>query len=209
MAELVACLADDRRLEALSIVGFSGGGPYALACGALLADRVSRVAAVSSWGPIDELEAASGSLTDDERGLVAAIRAAPERATELLWAAGQWYADTPLRFLETTPEVADERVLNDPAVLSNLTDSNLEGSRQGQAGLIGDWIADALPWGFRLADVAVPVELWVGERDPGRAPMDASEICRSIPACTLHSDVEAGHWLVVSRWADIVESCLA
>jgi len=33
-----------------------------------------------------------------------------------------------------------------------------------------------LPWGFWLADVGVPVDLWIGERDPGRAPLDAPEI---------------------------------
>jgi pimeloyl-ACP methyl ester carboxylesterase len=58
VAEIIARIADDRGLETFPVVGFSGGGPYALACGALLPDRVSRVAMVSSWGPIDELEAA-------------------------------------------------------------------------------------------------------------------------------------------------------
>jgi pimeloyl-ACP methyl ester carboxylesterase len=209
VAELVARIADDRGLEKPAVVGFSGGGPYALACGALLPDRVSRVAAVSSWGPIDELEAASASLTTAERELVAAIRADPDGATTRLWERGQWYVDTPLRFLETAPDPADEPVLTDPVVRSNLAASNLEGARQGQAGLVGDWVADALPWGFRLADIGVPVDLWVGERDPGRAPLDAPEIQRRIPSCSVHSDAQAGHWLVISHWASILEHCLS
>jgi pimeloyl-ACP methyl ester carboxylesterase len=209
VAELVAQLADHRGAESPAVVGFSGGGPHALACGALVPDRVSRVAAVSSWGPIDELEAASASLTTAEHELVAAIRADPGGATELLWKRGQWYVDTPLRFLETPPDPADEPVLTDPGVRSNLAASNLEGARQGQAGLVADWVADALPWGFRLADIGVPVDLWVGERDPGRAPLDASEIQRRIPSCSLHSVPEAGHWLVISHWASILERSLS
>jgi pimeloyl-ACP methyl ester carboxylesterase len=209
VAELVAGIADDRGAERLPIIGFSGGGPYALACGALLPDRVSRVTVVSSWGPIDELEAAYASLTTAERELVAAIRADPGRATERLWEAGRWYVDTPLRFLEAAPAAADEPVLADSAVRSNLADSNLEGARQGQAGLIGDWVADALPWGFRLADIGVPVDLWVGERDPGRAPLDAPEIHRRIPSCTVHLEAAAGHWLVISHWANILERSLS
>ena len=190
------------------MIGFSGGGPFALACGALLSDRVSRVAAVSSWGPVDELETAYASLTADERELLSMIRADPAGATERLWEHGQWYAETPLRFLESDPEPADEPIFRDSAFRSNFANSNVEGARQGQAGLIGDWIADALPWGFRLADVDVPVDVWIGERDPGRAPLDAPEIARRLPSCTVHADPDAGHWLLISRWPEILERSL-
>jgi pimeloyl-ACP methyl ester carboxylesterase len=188
------------------VVGFSGGGAFALACGALLTDRVSRVAAVSSWGPVDELEAAYASLTADERELLVAIRADPAGATERLWEHGQWYAENPLRFLET--DAADEPVFRNSAFRSSFAESNREAARQGQAGLICDWIADALPWGFRLAEIGVPVDLWVGELDPGRAQLDAPEIARRIPSCTLHSDSAAGHWLLIPRWPDILERSL-
>ena len=208
VAELVARLADDRGLDSFAVIGFSGGGPLALACGALLADRVSRVAAVSSWGPIDEIEAAYASLTAEERRVLGAIRADPDGAAERLWRDGQWYADAPLSLLEAEPEAADEAVLTDPVVRSNLSASNLEGARQGQAGLIGDWVADALPWGFELADITVPVDLWTGCRDPGRAPLDAAEIGRRIRSCTLHPEPNAGHWPAISHWCEILERCL-
>jgi pimeloyl-ACP methyl ester carboxylesterase len=200
-------IADDVGIDRFAVIGFSGGGPFALACGALLTDRVSRVAAVSSWGPVDELEAAHASLTAEERDLLNAIRADPAGATERLWLHGQWYAETPLRFLQADPEPGDA-ALNDPDVRSSLAESNAEGARQGQAGLVGDWIADALPWGFRLAEIGVPVDLWIGELDPGRAPLDAPEIARRIPSCTVHTDPDGGHWLLITRWADILERSL-
>jgi pimeloyl-ACP methyl ester carboxylesterase len=208
VAEIVERVADAAGLEELAVIGSSGGGPFALACGALLSDRVSRVAAVSSGGPVDELEAAYASLTADERELLSAVRADPAGATELLWEFGQWYAENPLGSLEADREPADEPIFRDPAFRSNFADSNVEGARQGQAGLICDWVADALPWGFRLADIGAPVDLWVGERDPGRAPLDAAEIARRIPSCTVHADADAGHWLLIPRWPDILERCL-
>jgi pimeloyl-ACP methyl ester carboxylesterase len=52
----------------------------------------------------------------------------------------------------------------------------------------------------------VPVDLWVGERDPGRAPLDAPELARRIPSCTVHVEPDAGHWLLVPRWAEILET---
>jgi len=206
VADIVARIADDRGFAKFSVVGFSGGGPYALACGARLPDRVSRVAAVSSWGPIDEIELAYASLTADERDLMSAVRSDPGGATERLWEFGQWFADNPLRFLETASE--DEPVVRDADARANFMAANLEGARQGQAGLVSDWVADALPWGFRLADISVPVDVWIGEQDPGRAPLDAYEIARRIPSCTVHADPDAGHWLLISHWRDILEQSL-
>jgi pimeloyl-ACP methyl ester carboxylesterase len=209
VAEIVARIADHHGLDRFPVVGFSGGGPAAFACGALLPDRVSRVSLVSSWGPIDELEAAYASLTDDERELVSAIRADPAAATALLWESAEWFSERPLRFLETAREAGDEAVFNDPLVRSNFAASNVEGARQGQAGLVADWVADALPWGFRLAEIGVPVDLWIGQRDPGRAPLDAPEIARRIPSCAVHADADGGHWLLISRWPDILARSLS
>lgn len=203
VAERVARLAEDRGLERFSVVGFSGGAPAALACGAALGDRVTRVAAVSGAGPIDELADAYAGLSADERAAVAEIRADPAGARERLWELGRWYVETPLRMLDRTPDPADRSILTDPAIRSMYVASNLEGARQGQAGMISDWVAEALPWGFRLADIGVPVDLWVGEQDPARAPLDAPEIARRIPACTVHSDPDAGHWLLMSHWPEI------
>ena len=208
-AEIVRRIADEAGWKRFPVIGFSGGGPYAFACGAFLGDLVMSVAVVSSWGPVDELEAAHASLTDEEREALAAVRADPAGATELLWEHGQWYADDPLRFLRREREPADEAVFLDEAFRANFAESNVEGARQGQAGLVADWVADALPWGFRLADIDVPVTLWVGALDPGRAPRDAPEIARRIPSCTVHACEDEGHFVLIPRWLEIVERASA
>jgi pimeloyl-ACP methyl ester carboxylesterase len=208
-AEIVRHIAEDAGLERFPVIGFSGGGPYALACGAFLGDLVRSVAVVSSWGPVDELEAAYASLTEEERQAIAAVRSDPAGATQLLWEHGQWYADHPLRFLDREREPADEAIFRDEAFRSTFSESNVEGARQGQAGLVADWVADGLPWGFELADIAVPVDLWVGEDDPGRAPRDAPEIARRITSCTVHSRPDQGHFLLIPLWREIVERSVA
>ena len=111
--------------------------------------------------------------------------------------------------LDTPQEGPDGLVLSDPAIRSNFATSNLEGARQGQAGLVADWVADALPWGFALGDISVPVDLWVGGRDPGRAPVDAPEIGRRIPRSSVHLVAESGHWLLMTHWPEIVAAGLS
>jgi pimeloyl-ACP methyl ester carboxylesterase len=206
VVEIVERLADDRGLDRFPVIGFSGGAPYALACGAMLGSRVTRVAAVSGGGPIDELPEMYASLTGAERDLLTEIRDNPAGATQRLWDLASWYADTPLRMLDTPQEEPDAHVLDHPEIRSNFVKSNLEAARQGQAGLVADWIAEALPWGFALADISTPVDIWVGERDPARAPLDAPQIARRIPRSSVHADPESGHWLLMTHWRQIIEA---
>ncbi len=158
VAEIVAAVADVLGLDRFPVVGFSGGGPFALACGAFLPERVSRVAMVSSWGPLDELEVAYANLTPTERELVAAIRADPAGATALLWESGAWYAERPLRFLETPHEAADEPILRESTIRANFSASNLEVRGRVRLGLFG--------LGCRCSAVGLPL----GRRQrPGRS----------------------------------------
>ena len=73
----VRAVADALGLGRFSIVGGSGGGPHALACAALLGDRLDRVACQSSLAPLG-----AGGLTRGQwlTGMGAEI------AAELAWA---------------------------------------------------------------------------------------------------------------------------
>ena len=53
VAKDIAALADSLGLERFATWGISGGGPHALACAALLRERVAAVATIASVGPPD------------------------------------------------------------------------------------------------------------------------------------------------------------
>ena len=61
----------------------------------------------------------------------------------------------------------------------------------------------------KRTDIDVPVTLWVGALDPGRAPRDAPEIARRIPSCTVHRCEDEGHFVLIPRWPEIVEQASA
>src|SRR4051794_16679982 len=50
----VAGVADELEFDRFAAFGYSGGGPYALACGARLSERVSAVATMAGVGPVEE-----------------------------------------------------------------------------------------------------------------------------------------------------------
>src|SRR5205807_2521044 len=53
VADDVRTIADALEVDRLAVWGLSGGGPHALACGALAADRVAAVGSLGSVVPID------------------------------------------------------------------------------------------------------------------------------------------------------------
>ena len=65
----VEVLADSLGLDRFGVVGFSGGGPFALACAARLPDRVSGVVLAGAYGPLDT----PGATTGFRRDLAATI----------------------------------------------------------------------------------------------------------------------------------------
>jgi pimeloyl-ACP methyl ester carboxylesterase len=48
----VNALVDAMGFERFAVLGYSGGGPYALACGAKLSERVSAVGNMAGLGPL-------------------------------------------------------------------------------------------------------------------------------------------------------------
>ena len=84
-----------RRLELppSPMVGWSSGGPYALACAAVIPDRVPKVGAAASVGPWDEVPGAWRELPPAVRELVELLPRDPAAAHEGFRKRCQWYAD--------------------------------------------------------------------------------------------------------------------
>ncbi len=146
----VAQVADAFGLERFAVMGASGGGPHALACAALLGDRVSRAATLASIAPYtDEFDWFEGMVAP--RALRAA-REGREVRTAL-----------PPEFDQ------DSFTARDWAVLEHrwkaLGEDAGKAGAAGPEGAIDDDLAFATPWGFELERVAAPVLLAHGGED--------------------------------------------
>jgi pimeloyl-ACP methyl ester carboxylesterase len=60
----------------------------------------------------------------------------------------------------------DRRVLGDPDIESMFVDDLVTGTGRQCRAVMNDLILFGRPWGFRLADVNVPVYWWHGDTDP-------------------------------------------
>jgi pimeloyl-ACP methyl ester carboxylesterase len=163
------CAADVRAtcdalgISRLAMWGLSGGGPYLLACAALLPDLVPAAACLCSIAPYDadglDWFAGLGQGAIDKTRLMladlAASRATFEQERRLLAAspgrvAREWQADSPGADLAFLAEQA--------ASVQRALEPGIEGSWD-------DCKAQISPCGFELAQISVPVLLLHGRRD--------------------------------------------
>ncbi|NYI07465.1 alpha/beta fold hydrolase [Allostreptomyces psammosilenae] len=151
----VAHVADALGIERFAVMGHSGGGPHALACGALLPGRVLGVVSVAGLAPYgaEGLDWFAGMADSGVASLRAA--AAGRAATERHEAAGAEYDP------EFTP--ADLAALHGAwSWFDEVVGAAVAGGRDA---LIDDDVAYVTPWGFDPARVAAPLLLLHGGQD--------------------------------------------
>ena len=203
-ARLVVEMLDLLRVERAGLVGWSGGGPYALACGAYAPERVSAIATVCANGrpaTADELAAEP----DDVRELLTRAREDPIGARELVRERCAWLADDPRRLLRQS-ERFDAAMFDAPGLRETFAAWMDEAGVLSIDGYVDDWLVTfaSADWGFDLADVAVPVFSWYGERDPLVESFHAAYQRDHIPDCQTFGCPECWHFVLVAHWPEIL-----
>jgi pimeloyl-ACP methyl ester carboxylesterase len=207
MARWVAdtgALVDYLRLERFGLVGWSGGGQFALAMAAGLPERVTSVALAGTPAPAhDDL----GDWPPQEiRQLVGLVRKDPQGAVEGIAAANQWYPADPQLPMRLWSAPGDQAVGNLPQVAEAMAVMLREGARQGVAGLVYDVVAGSLDWGFPLGEVGAPVALWYGTLDPVVSPRHGRYYAQRLPHASEVYTRAADHLLAIPLWGDILGS---
>jgi pimeloyl-ACP methyl ester carboxylesterase len=197
----IAALADELELGRFSIVGVSGGGPYALACAALLSDRLARVALVCPLGPLDVADGKAGMLALDRVMLALATHAAP-LARGVVHMLAHWMrqdADRYVKFMMAGMVSPDRDLFDDPGYRSLVAASTAEALRQGGTGAAWELTLISRPWDFRLQDVRMSVSLWQGLADQILPAAMARRLAAALPACNPRYFPGEGHLSLVVR----------
>ena len=192
----VSSVADALGIDQFAVMGHSGGGPHALACGALLPERVLGVVIVAGLAPFGAqgLKWFAG-MSDSS---VASLRAAAEGrvAKERYEASGAEY--DPEMF---TPE--DHAALS--GAWSWVLDVVNPAVEAGPGGLIDDDLAYVAPWGFDPAQAIAPILFLHGGRDRVVPSSHSEWLARRSLSAELWLSPDDGHISVLNSGAAAME----
>ena len=197
------------KLEKFSILGVSGGGPYALACARAIPGYLNKVTVACGLGPIDAPNATSGMMLSN-RVLVRYGKFFPPVLHLSTFLMVRQLSSKPAKglkkFVEGLPE-PDRLVLSKTDAQDFVAASAVEGVRQGSGPLLEEIGIYSRSWGFKLEDLNVPVSLFQGEVDIDVPASMARHQASLIPDCEINLYPDDGHFsLLVNHIDEIIAS---
>jgi pimeloyl-ACP methyl ester carboxylesterase len=210
--EDVAALADHLRLDRFAVTGGSGGGPHSLAVTARLTDRVVRcrcVVGVAPYGAqgldffagMAEMNVTEfGWALDGEDVLVPNIEREHAGFVERV------AADPASMLGDYEVDAVDQAVMARDDMAAMLREFGAELGRGGYWGWVDDDLAFTRPWGFELAEIAVPVEIRYGARDTLVPAAHGEWLAAHVPGATAVVEHDEGHLgdpdqvVALTRW---------
>jgi pimeloyl-ACP methyl ester carboxylesterase len=204
----VLAIADAYGLDRFAVVGRSGGGPHALACAALLPDRVTKAAVLVGLAPrgahgLDWYDGMTQSNVSEH----AAAANGPEGLAAVTEAAADAVRADPASLLASLQDQmpdSDRRVVADPGIRAMLLQTYAEGLRTSADGWIDDVLAFYLSWEFDPAMVTVPVLLWHGAVDNLSPVSHAMWLADHIASATVVIQAGAAHFSALDVLPDIL-----
>jgi len=192
-------------LPPCAVVGLSGGGPTALACGVLLPGRVTAVATVGGVAPL----VPRSPLLPPDRLVIKMARRSQGAVRVLFASAGRAGRARPEKTLDRFAAMLaepDARLLRENREVRDgfLDDLRHPSPTMARAAARDFWLF-AREWDADIADMAVPAHIWHGTADRNVPVAHARVIADRCPPARLHIVKGGGHMLL-SHLDQIIES---
>ena len=211
-AAQVSAIADELGIDRFYTVGWSGGGPHALACAALLGDRVIAAATLAGVAPHDAegLDWLAGMGEENLQEFAAA------ESGQLIGFLGHMAAD----YVHVSPAQIRQAFgdLVSPVDVASLTgefaqylsDAVRLAVSRGIWGWLDDDLAIIHDWGFPLDAIERPVTIWQGGQDR-MVPFDHGRwLADHVPGAQARLLPDEGHLsLTVGSYGAVLDDLLA
>jgi pimeloyl-ACP methyl ester carboxylesterase len=206
----VAAILDAYGLGRFAVLGWSGGGPHALACAALLPERCTSAASLAGVAPYEaeglDFLAGMGPENVEEFGAAAHDH---EQLRAFLTA----YADG-MRDIRAEAVAASLGGLVDDvdraALTGELAEALARMLRRAVSTGIDGWFDDDLafvkPWGFELDAIRVPVSVWQGAHDMMVPFAHGQWLAAHVPGAQVHLYDDEGHLSLAQQLPRILDS---
>jgi len=202
----ISQLADHLGIDKFYVEGWSAGGPHALACAYQMPERVLAGALISGLAPPDRPNPYE-ELPLPNRILMIIARRVPSLVYPFRRVMYSMITGDPKKAeksLASSFPPEDQQIVKIPENGKILVADIQEGYRQGWQGPAQDDILINSPWGFRLEDIPVRIDVWQGETDKNVPVNQGRYQHEKIPNSRLTILPGQAHLYLLVRWGEIL-----
>ena len=182
-----AALADHLNIRRFIALGYSGGGPFALACGCQIPERITAIGIVSGVGPS---EIGSEGMHASNRKKFDLAQRLPWLARLLLKTAFSSLRSHPNRLAPQLNKIwqqmpaPDRKALEDKRFSDGILAVTQDAIKNTVIGWVNEEVLMAQPWGFELQSVcAARIFLWHGCLDRNVPVEMGKVVAERLPHC--------------------------
>jgi pimeloyl-ACP methyl ester carboxylesterase len=202
----VSEFADALGIDKFAVLGFSAGGPYALACALQIPHLLTRVGIADSAPPM-YLPEIHRSATGMLRNNLQLARHAPgvlRVVFKLFWAYSRRNPDAFLKMAQAQSSQMDKDIMSQPGFLSMLDEVWKENLRRDSRGYVQDVEILMNDWGFRLSEIQKEIYLWQGEDDVNTPAEWARFMAGELPHCIASVFPDEAHFAMLMYWKEVL-----
>lgn len=206
-----AAVLDHAGIDRCAVAAISGGGPYALAFGHERSDRVDAIALAACTGPLDDMRVLAGASWKRRAGYRIARHGGPA-IMELAIRLTDGRETDSAKFLTRYTRHnlgSDQEILARPEVREMYLRNFAEAFRQGLRPFAEEVCLASRPWGFDLAQIRCPVDIWHGTEDTSTPLAMGRAMADRLTDCMLHILEGQGHLFAYGPlWRDVLSRLL-
>ncbi len=207
----VSALAHKLNISQFSVLGLSGGGPYALACAYKLPpEQLLGTAVVCGAGPSDTAEEVAGFAHEHQK-IIGIIRKAPWLMRIIFWNTVRKRMKNMAKAMDeliaTLPE-PDQIALSGPEAKPLLIASATDSFSPGVKGHTLEMLLFASAWHFSYEEITAPVQLWHGEADTVISIDVSKRAAKRLPNSQVEYFADEGHYSIILNQTEPILSRL-
>jgi pimeloyl-ACP methyl ester carboxylesterase len=199
-------LADRLKINTFTVLGVSGGGPYAAVCAYKIPRRIIKTGIVVGLAPLFDWESLKGMMLAGRLGWANFEKRPWVRRGSVLLQFFSIRSGIALGMRKIFGSETDRKLLNEDRIFNSIKENYKQAFIRGYRGPELDLALYTKDWGFSVRDIHTKTLLWYGSDDTSVPPPMAKYYKKNIRGSKLTMYPGEGHLVSVTHAGEIFQS---